>query len=96
MGKTLEEYQSCLWEGAKHQRSGSECGSVAVTDIEREVSSVLLAIDIADLGGRVETGRKNYVFIGRQRRRRNLLFVFVDICLAIVLYKFFHLPVTTL
>ena len=51
-------YQSCLWEGAKHQRSGSECGSVAVTDIEREVSSVLLAIDIADLGGRVETGRK--------------------------------------
>jgi hypothetical protein len=70
-----------------------------VTDIEREVSSVLLAIDIADLGGRVETGRKNwknYVFIGRQRRRRNLLFVFVDICLAIVLYKFFHLPVTTL
>ena len=45
-------------KGAKHQRSGSECGSVAVTDIEREVFSVLLVIDIADLGGRVETGRK--------------------------------------
>ena len=47
-----------MWKGAKHQSSGLECGSVAVTDIEREVSSVLLAIDIADLGGRVETGRK--------------------------------------
>ena len=58
MGKMSANYQSCLWKGAKLQRSGSECGSAAVTDIEREVFSVLLAIDIADLGGRVETGRK--------------------------------------
>ena len=51
-----------MCEGAKDQfleRSGSPCGSAAaVTDIESEVSSVLLAVDIADLAGRIGTGKK--------------------------------------
>ena len=67
-------YQPCLWDWAKDQfleRSGSPCGSAvgvnntsekscgsAVTDTEREVSSVLLACDIADFAGRIGTGMK--------------------------------------
>ena len=52
--------QSCLSEGARHQflaMSGSTCGS-AVTDMERDVSSVLLASDIAVLAGRMGTEMK--------------------------------------
>ena len=52
--------QSCLSEWARHQflaMSGSTCGSV-VTDMERDVSSVLLASDIAVLAGRMGTEMK--------------------------------------
>ena len=64
--------QSCLSEGARHQflaMSGSTCRS-AVTDMERDVSSVLLASDIAVLAGRMGTEMKigEIKFIHRKKK----------------------------
>ena len=76
-------------------------GSAMVDDDERAVSSVLITFGIVDLAGCMGAGMKINdwalkwkLSVGRRTRRR--WWYLLDFCLAIVLYRLFELPFTTL